>query len=332
MARILVIDDSRLVAHVAKTILQKRGHTVFLAGDGEKGLIAVEQEKPDLILLDLIMPGLDGYAVCETIKKGAQTAEIPIIMLTSKAESADKVRGLEAGASDYVTKPFDEGELVARVNTHLRIKELYESVQEKNRELQDLNKQLQDLANRDGLTGLFNHRYFQEALVKDFQRSVRYHEALSCILCDIDFFKKFNDTYGHPVGDIVLKNLGRIIEASLRETDLAARYGGEEFALILYHTPGPAAFMVADRLRHAVESCEVIAGNLVLKVTISVGVATFPHPDIPNHKTLVECADKALYRAKKLGRNRVITYESIEKELKEEEAEKKNAESCQEAS
>ncbi len=331
MAKILVIDDSRLVAHVAKTILQKRGHMVTLAGDGEQGIAALAQDRPDLILLDLIMPGLDGYAVCERIKKNAETAETPIIMLTSKAESADKVRGLEAGASDYVTKPFDEGELVARVNTHLRIRELYESVQEKNRELSALNRQLQDLANRDGLTGLFNHRYFQEALSKDFQRSIRYHESLSCVLCDIDFFKKFNDTYGHPVGDVVLKSLGRIIDGSLRETDLAARYGGEEFALILYHTPGQAAAMVAERLRQAVETCEVVAGNLVLKVTVSVGVATFPHPEIPNHKILVECADKALYKAKKQGRNRVVTYESIEKELKEEAA--KAAESaCQEAS
>jgi diguanylate cyclase (GGDEF)-like protein len=301
MARILVIDDSRLVAHVAKTILLKQGHEVVLAQDGPTGLAALDEGKPDLILLDLIMPGMDGYAVCEKVKNTFETKDIPVIMLTSKAESADKVRGLELGASDYVTKPFDEGELVARVNTHLRLKELYESLQEKNR-------QLQELANRDGLTGLFNHRYFQEALSKDFQRALRYHESLSCVLLDIDFFKKFNDTYGHQTGDVVLKTLGGIIEDSLRDTDLAARYGGEEFALVLYHTPAPAAFMVADRLRQTVESHEFVHDDLVLKVTISVGVATFPHPEIPDHKTLVECADKALYRAKEAGRNQVIAF------------------------
>ncbi|MBU2489091.1 MAG: diguanylate cyclase [Proteobacteria bacterium] len=302
MAKILVIDDSRLVSHVAKTILTKQGHEVLLASEGASGLDLARAEMPDLILLDLIMPGIDGYEVCEKIKnEEAETADIPVIMLTSKAESADKVRGLEAGASDYVTKPFDEGELVARVNTHLRLKDLYEKLQEKNR-------QLQELANRDGLTGLFNHRYFQEALSKDFQRAMRYHESLSCVLLDIDFFKKFNDTYGHQTGDVVLSTLGRLIEDSLRETDLAARYGGEEFALVLYHTPAPAAFMVAERLRESVEAHEFKADELSLKVTISVGVATFPHAEIPDHKTLVECADKALYRAKEAGRNQVIPY------------------------
>ncbi|MBW1990373.1 MAG: diguanylate cyclase [Deltaproteobacteria bacterium] len=304
MATILVIDDSRLVAHVAKNILTKKGHEVLLASDGAEGLELAKSKMPDLILLDLIMPGdLDGYAVCEKVKaKGADTEDIPVIMLTSKAESADKVRGLEAGASDYVTKPFDEGELVARVNTHLRLKELYEKLQEKNR-------QLQELANRDGLTGLFNHRYFQQALAKDFQRAVRYHEPLSCVLLDIDFFKKFNDTYGHQIGDVVLSTLGGIIEGSLRETDMAARYGGEEFALVLYHTAEDAAYMVAERLRQRVESHEFKAESLNLKVTISVGVSTFPHKDIPDHKTLVECADKALYKAKEQGRNQVVRFQ-----------------------
>ncbi len=301
MANILVIDDSRLVAHVAKNILTKRGHAVTVAGDGTKGLESLKNSTPDLVLLDLIMPGVDGYWVCEKIKTDDNYKDIPVIMLTSKAESADKVRGLELGASDYVTKPFDEGELVARVNTHLRIKELYES-------LQETNCQLQELANRDGLTGLFNHRYFQEALSKDFQRALRYHESLSCVLCDIDFFKKFNDTYGHQTGDDVLRILAQLIEDALRETDLAARYGGEEFALVLYHTPGPAAQMVAERLRESVESHDFISGDLSLKVTISAGVATFPHEDIPDHKNLVECADKALYRAKEKGRNRVIVF------------------------
>ncbi|MBI9075885.1 MAG: PleD family two-component system response regulator [Desulfatibacillum sp.] len=301
MAKILVIDDSRLIAHVAKNMLTAREHEVSVATNGEEGLEAVANIKPDLILLDLIMPGMDGYAVCEKIKGSPATADIPVIMLTSKAETADKVKGLEAGASDYVTKPFEEGELVARVNTHLRIKDLYESLQETNR-------QLQELANRDGLTGLYNHRYFQDAMTKDFQRAMRYHESLSCVLCDIDYFKKFNDTYGHQTGDIVLSTLARIIEDSLRDTDLAARYGGEEFALVLYHTPAAAAFMVAERLRDSVEKHEFIANDLSLSVTISVGVATFPHPDIPDHKTLIECADKALYKAKENGRNQVISF------------------------
>ncbi len=298
MARILIVDDSRLIAHVAKTILTKQGHEVILAQDGLAGLQAAKSEHPDLILLDLIMPVMDGYQVCQGLKEEDSTKEIPIIMLTSKAEPADKVKGLELGALDYVVKPFDEGELIARVNIQLRLKQLYEVLQEKNR-------QLRELANRDGLTGLYNHRYFHEQLSKDFLRARRYHESLSCILLDIDYFKKFNDTYGHQTGDIVLSTLGQVIRDSIRDSDFAARYGGEEFALVLYHADRPTAINVAERLRQMVEHCEVRDKDHVLHVTISLGVATFPHEQISNPKQIVECADKALYKAKENGRNRV---------------------------
>lgn len=302
MATILVIDDSRLITHVAKTVLTKRGHEVIVADDGSAGLEAAKSEQPDIILLDLIMPVRDGYEVCRQLQADISTKHIPIIMLTSKAEAADKVKGLGMGASDYVTKPFNEGELVARVNIHLRMKELYEELQEKNRKLQEM-------ANRDGLTGLYNHRYFHEQLRKDFLRAERYGESLSCLMLDIDYFKRFNDTYGHQTGDMVLTTLGRLIEDSTRGSDWAARYGGEEFALVLYHSDGPAAFHGAERLRQTVEACEVHdnKGN-VLHVTISVGVSTFPHEQIHASEKLIECADIALYRAKENGRNRVETY------------------------
>ena len=301
MAKILIIDDSRLIAHVAKAVLSKRGHEVVLAQDGLSGLQTAMSEQPDIILLDLIMPVMDGYQVCQSLKEEDSTKEIPVIMLTSKAEPADKVKGLEMGALDYVTKPFDEGELVARVNTQLQLKELREALQEKNR-------QLQELANRDGLTGLYNHRYFHEQLSKDFLRARRYHEFLSCIVLDIDHFKKFNDTYGHQTGDVVLSNLGDVIKESIRDSDFAARYGGEEFALVLYHTDETVALEVAERLRRTVEGHEVRDEGTVLNITISIGVATFPHEQITEAKQLVECADKALYRAKENGRNRVESY------------------------
>jgi len=301
MAKILLIDDSRLIAHVAKTILTKRGHEVILAQDGLAGLEAAKSERPDMILLDLIMPVMDGYQVCEKLKQEDSTKEIPVIMLTSKAEPADKVKGLEMGALDYMAKPFDEGELVARVNIHVRLKELREALEEKNR-------QLQEMANRDGLTGLFNHRYFHEQLSKDFLRARRYHESLSCILFDIDYFKKFNDNYGHQTGDVVLSTLGRVIEEAIRDSDFAARYGGEEFAVILYHADQPAAVHVAERLRQMVEDREIHDKDKMLHVTISVGVATFPHEEIRDSKKLIECADKALYKAKENGRNRVEAF------------------------
>jgi diguanylate cyclase (GGDEF)-like protein len=302
MANILIVDDSKLIAHVAKTMLAKQGHEVLLAQDGKAGLEAAKSGQPDIILLDLIMPVMDGYEVCQHLKADEATQEIPIIMVTSKAETADKVKGLQMGALDYVTKPFDEAELIARVNIHLKLRELY-------REVQAQNKQLQEMANRDGLTGLYNHRYFHEQLSQDFLRAKRYHEQLTCVLLDIDFFKKFNDTYGHQTGDIVLQNLAQVIEASTRESDLAARYGGEEFALVMYHTDQAAALEAAERLRARVESQEVKDNGNVLRVTISVGVATFPHENIRDAKELIEFADQALYKAKENGRNRVEAYE-----------------------
>jgi len=301
MATILIIDDSKLIAHIAKKILSKRGHNILLAEDGETGLEIAGSQKPDLILLDLILPGIDGYQVCRQIKGDGKTKEIPVIMLTSKAEQADKVKGLELGAFDYVTKPFDEGELIARVQTHLRIKELYESLQEKNR-------QLLEMANRDGLTGLYNHRFFQETLSKDFPRAVRYKESLSYMMFDIDHFKKFNDTYGHQTGDVVLQTLGSLITKLTRDCDLAARYGGEEFSIILYHTVKEDAFIIAERIRKTVEEYAFKSDDLVLNVTISIGVVSHDHPDVQDAKTLIECADKALYKAKEEGRNRVVVY------------------------
>lgn len=301
MARILIIDDSKLIAHFSRSILTKQGHEVLWAQDGPEGLDLAKAQLPDLILLDLVMPLLDGYEVCRRLKADSKMFEVPVIMLTSKAEPGDKVKGLELGAVDYVTKPFDEGELLARVNIHLRIKALYEALQEKNR-------QLQEIANRDGLTGLYNHCYFQEQLAKDFARAQRYNQPLSCVLFDIDHFKKFNDAYGHQTGDIILKTMGKLITTSIRESDFAARYGGEEFALILYYTAPEGAFDVAERLRGIVEGYEFCKAGDSLRITISAGIATFPHSLIHEPKKLIECSDKALYLAKQNGRNRVEVF------------------------
>lgn len=305
MAKILVIDDSKLITHIAKAILTKRGHQVLVAHDGQKGFSMAKAQCPDLILLDLLMPLMDGYEACKRLKADPVTRDIPVIMVTSKAESADKVRGLETGAVDYVTKPFDAAELIARVNIHLRIKELYEALQEKNR-------QLRELANRDGLTGLYNHRYFQDQLAKDFSRALRYHESLSVVIFDIDHFKRLNDTYGHQAGDAVLKEVGSLVSSLTRDSDLAARYGGEEFVLILNHAPPEVAVEVAERLRRTVENhAFLIDDKTVLKITISAGCASFPHGRFSEPKELIESADKALYAAKQAGRNRVFSFNNV---------------------
>ncbi|MEW6184312.1 MAG: diguanylate cyclase [Thermodesulfobacteriota bacterium] len=308
MSKILIIDDSRLITQFGKSILSGKGHEVLTADSGESGLELAFAAEPDLILLDVILPEMDGYGVCEKIKSTEQSRDIPVIMLTSKAEPADKIKGLELGAVDYVTKPFDAGELIARVNTHLRMKELYETLQERNR-------QLQEMANRDGLTNLYNHRFFHEHLSREMDRVRRYGGIVSCALVDIDFFKKVNDTHGHQTGDLVIKTIAGILRKGIRESDLAARYGGEEFALVLLQTDRSAAVAVCERLRQVIASSPFLsAADTPFQVTASFGLAAFPLVGIKEERDLVEAADRALYQAKHVGRNRVVLFGAFDGE------------------
>lgn len=299
MSKILIIDDSRLITQFGKSILTGKGHEVLTADSGELGLEMALRDQPDLVLLDVILPGMDGYQICRKLKTTAQSQDIPVIMLTSKAEPADKIKGLELGAVDYVTKPFDAGELIARVNTHLRMKELYEALQEKNR-------QLQEMVNRDGLTDLFNHRFFHEHLTREMDRVLRYGGVISCVIIDIDFFKKVNDTYGHQAGDLILKDVAGILQKGIRDSDLAARYGGEEFALILLQTEPQTAILISERIRSQIAARPFLSVEPTLHITASFGIASFPSPGIQAERDLVEAADQALYQAKKGGRNRVV--------------------------
>ena len=301
MSKILIIDDSRLITQFGKSILTGKGHEVLTADSGELGLELALQDHPDLILLDVILPGMDGYQICQKLKAMDQSQDIPVIMLTSKAEPADKIQGLVLGAVDYVTKPFDAGELIARVNTHLKIKELYEALQERNR-------QLQEMANRDGLTNLFNHRFFHEHLTREMDRVRRYGGVISCVLVDIDFFKKVNDNHGHQVGDSILTELALILQNGIRETDLAARYGGEEFALILIQTESSAAQLICERLRSHIAAYPFTVVNPPLQITASFGIASFPTTGIKKEKDLVDAADQALYQAKEGRRNKVALF------------------------
>ncbi|MFH0786311.1 MAG: diguanylate cyclase [Pseudomonadota bacterium] len=301
MSKILLIDDSRLITQFGKNILIGKGHEVLTAESGEMGLELALRDQPDLILLDVILPRMDGYQICAKLKATVQSQDIPVIMLTSMAEPADKIKGLELGAVDYVTKPFDAGELIARVNTHLQMKELYEALQEKNR-------QLQEMANRDGLTQMFNHRFFHEHLVREIDRVRRYGGILSCVILDLDFFKKVNDTYGHQAGDLVLKEVAGIIQKGIRDSDLAARYGGEEFALVLLHAEAEVVVMVSERLRTQIADYPFPAVDPPLHITASLGIASFPTIGIKEERDLVAAADQALYQAKAGGRNKVVLF------------------------
>lgn len=297
---VLIIDDSdTLREEILRTI---KGASLFdnhlEARDGLEGFKTLLNTKVDLVLCDLEMPRMDGFRFLTMMRAREEMQDLPVIMLTSREDRETKIRGLEQGASDYVTKPFDAGELVARVRVQLKMKSLQD-------ELKRSNELLKKLSITDPLTHLHNRRHLMEVISKEFQRAFRKGGFLSLIMLDIDYFKKINDTYGHQEGDNVLVELANIVMDKLRGYDLAARYGGEEFVLVLPETPTHEAHAIAERLRHEVQEhtfSERLQGQVI---TVSLGVASYPSECVENVDSLFRQADEALYRAKQNGRNRV---------------------------
>ena len=302
---VLVVDDNEVIRRLAKTLLTKRDYAVETAKNGPEGIERAKKIQPHVILLDVMMPGMDGYEVCRQLKADPEVSDIPVIMVTSKTETLDRIKGLEIGAADYVVKPFDQGELLARIATHVKLKNLYDELQKKNRLLEELSK-------KDGLTDLYNRRYFQERIADEFSRARRYDFPLSFIMFDIDHFKNINDRYGHQAGDEVLKTIARILVQHVRDVDIPARYGGEEFALILPHTSLLNAAIVAERIRQQVMEEPVNFQGQQIDVTISLGVAGIPDNNPSSFHELIRFADDALYRAKQTGRNRTVISSSQE--------------------
>lgn len=297
---ILVVDDVHTNIQLLRAYLTSVGYAVESARDGQEALEKVITCRPDLILLDVMMPKVNGFEVCRNLKKEQASSFIPVIMVTGLNEVEYKVRAMEAGADDFVTKPFNRLELLTRVKSLLRIKELYE-------ELEKAKESLRQLSITDGLTGLYNHRYFKEHLDQELNRARRHNLYVSLAMADIDYFKKYNDTYGHPAGDALLSAVGHLFKDNIRKIDLAARYGGEEFSLVLVETNRPAAGVVAEKIKKLIAEhpFESVNGNGSHHVTISMGVATFPE-DATTSDELIKIADSRLYRAKENGRNCVV--------------------------
>lgn len=254
----------------------------------------------DVILCDLDMPGMDGFKFLSMIKTRKELQDIPVILVTGVNDQESKIRGLERGASDYLTKPYDPAELIARVKVQLKIKTLQDS-------LKKSNQALMELSNTDPLTHLSNRRFLMKTLEKELQRCERSQKPMALIMVDVDHFKPVNDTYGHQQGDVVLQTLADQMKAHLRDYDLAARFGGEEFALVLPETALTEAVQVAERLRIAISELRIPADHNEIRLTISLGVATYPHPKVRTVDNLILEADRALYNAKERGRNRVET-------------------------
>ncbi len=308
-ANLLLIDDSQAQGGQIKATLERLGYAVELAASGAEGLRLAREHKPDLVLLDVVMPDLDGFAVCRWLKMNAATKHIPVIMLTVRAEVADRVEGLQLGADDYLAKPFQDAELEARIFAALRVKNAHSELLERNLQLEAMLHQVEALAITDPLTGLFNRRRFGDVLKREFAVTKRYRNTLSCLLLDLDHFKRINDRFGHDAGDQVLKEVARRIAEGLREVDLAARFGGEEFAILLPHTSKRDAAFVAARLLNKVRRQEFKFGGELLQVTVSIGCAGNVDVTSDSAEDLVKCADLALYEAKAAGRDRFAIFD-----------------------
>ncbi len=323
--RILIVDDTRFNHHLLGDILRKEGYKDNISAyTAQEAFAALNLNGPlkepgiDLILMDNIMPVMDGIEACAIIKKTPHLKDIPVIMVTASSDAASLKAAFNAGATDFITKPFNEIELLARIRSALALKEEMDKRKAREKELiqitrllETANKKLQELSILDSLTGIANRRYFDEVFSQEWKRCLREKQPISIILADIDCFKAFNDNYGHQAGDECLKKVAEEAKKLCRRPgDLLARYGGEEFIMILPFTDSNGGLFVAQNLRHNIENLSIPHGysSVCGFVTVSVGVAA-EIPDARNDRErLVRYADTALYKAKNTGRNRVVLY------------------------
>lgn len=294
---VMIADDSLLIRAVVQACLEAEGYEVTHAVDGTAALEQCELTPPDVILLDIEMPGLDGYQVLAQLKANPELSHIPVVFLTGRTGMADLVAGLQAGAHDYLKKPFEPEELLARVGSAIHVKQLQD-------QLRDRNAALEKVSRTDALTGLYNRRHLDEELTRRHAEARRHHESMSLLLLDIDHFKRVNDTHGHPAGDMVLREFARRLSDELRLGDIAGRWGGEEFLVILPHTDDAGGLEVADRIRAAVAATPFVAGTARITVTVSGGCFGGLGEST---EQLLQSVDRGLYQAKAAGRNQIAT-------------------------
>lgn len=297
---VLVVDDDHDIRKILNFVLRNSGFEVIEAVDGVDALQKYVENEIDIIISDIVMPGMNGLELCQKIKVQEPLKRVYFILLSAKGELDDKIAGLELGADEYIPKPFEPLEVLARVKTGERIIKL------QNMLVHDA-RHFETLAFTDELTKLYNRRFFKETLNKEYAKAKRYQYHISMILIDIDHFKSFNDRYGHSTGDIVLQTIAYVLKKSVRESDVVARYGGEEFSILLPNTQIDSAIELAERLRRTVEETKVQTPYGKLSVTISLGIG-FLGKEITNIRSpndIFEQADSALLKAKEAGRNRI---------------------------
>ncbi|MCA1687813.1 MAG: diguanylate cyclase [Actinobacteria bacterium] len=308
---ILIAEDDAVSRTILRRSVEKFGHECLAAEDGKKAWeLYRETPEVDVIISDWMMPGMDGLELCRSIRGEERDGYTYFIFLTALGDKDHLLTGLKAGADDYLSKPLDRDELQVRLISASRVTTLHRRLAYQNEELERLNRKLFEQSREDSLTHLGNRLQLREDLETLSAQAERYGHSYCAMLCDVDFFKAYNDTYGHLAGDEVLKRVADVISENLRGGDMAYRYGGEEFLIILPEQSLESAVSTADRLRRAVEDLGIShEKNRPGVVTISLGVAALPAGKPKSADALLKEADEALYRAKESGRNRVVSYE-----------------------
>ncbi len=297
---VLIAEDEPAVAQLVERLLRRDGYQVLVASAGSEAVEIAVAHNPDVILLDLGLPAGDGVSVCRSLRADPRTQDIPVVVVTGDTSKATVATTLDLGADDYITKPFEPDELIARVRAALRAK----------RRLDDLkvhNESLREMAFVDPLTGLYNRRRMLERLEEEHNRARRFGYPVACLFIDIDHFKQVNDTHGHGSGDELLHEVSTLVKGCVRIYDVACRYGGEEIVVVLPQTDLEQGVVVAERIRGTIEAMTGSFGKI--KATVSVGVSVYPLT-ATNAQSLLEQADAAMYQAKHGGRNKVVAYSS----------------------
>jgi two-component system, cell cycle response regulator len=296
--QILVVDDSAVYRKLVEHALEGPAYSLLFAKSGVEALELFTRHSPSIVITDWMMPGFSGLELCERIRADARRSYTYIIVLTAKSEKDSVVKGLAAGADDYLTKPFDPEELLARVGVGSRTVELHREIEEKNR-------LLEEMAHTDSLTGLPNRRAIVDWAGRQLRGAARHGFSLWVVHADLDCFKNINDSYGHDAGDAVLQKFGELLQSNTRASDICGRMGGDEFLLVITHVECEQIQLTVERLREQFASCEFAFGSGRVPVTASFGISGFHGKEAPEFADLVRQADQALYSAKRAGGNQV---------------------------
>lgn len=310
-ALVMIVDDNTENLKYLASIVKKNGYEYVMVLGGEQAFEFLKTEKPDIILLDIMMPKMDGYEVCQQLKNNENTKDIPVIFVTAKTGIDEIVKGFDVGGVDYVTKPFNSVILESRIRTHIELKRSKDKFKKYIAKLEEANARLEVekersdyLANNDYLTGIFNRRYMVKKMKEEYIKFLISKEPFSIGIFDIDNFKKINDSYGHECGDFILVSLTRSIKESIRENDCFARWGGEEFIIMLPQTDVKNAVILFERIREKVQNTKYNYNGLELNITFTCGVSEIAEKESIDN--CIVCADTALYKGKTSGKNKVV--------------------------